>query len=1025
MRNHQKKIIRVTLLLFLSAASAGRPSAQQGIMMNDPLGTSNGAAARQMNPRASGSRLALKMAPLASARGKDVSSGQWTLIGPQPLTYVGFAHSGQVNALAVDSRNTNVVYLGAGGGGVWKTADGGQTWAPLTDNQPSLQIGALALDPTNPDIIYAGTAISNIAFGNLGLGILKSADGGTTWTQLPGPLPYGSGLVASVPSLAVSPNDGNAVLAGAHTSTSTAVYRSMDGGNTWNKVLASNSANAVQVFFDPSNANVAYASLDTVYKSTDGGSTWAVANGTGSNLLPAGNFFALAIAASSPETLFAGTDRSTGADMFKTVDGGQNWTPLSGSPPCWTVQVDPANANVVFAGAGGLRRSTDGGSTWSYLPLGMDGLAGGYHGGMAFSADGGTLYLGNELGVWAGTGVTGNSWTVSNLNTTLATIEFLGIATHPTNPAIGFGGSQSSGVDMYSGQLAWVDITSESEVEACDDGGPDFAFDFMNPTTLYVACTSPAGVQKSTTGGASFFQAQSGIDASEFQSGTPPALAMDPSNSQRLYVAAAHVWQTNDGANTWIAISPALGPGNGVTQALAVAPSDPNMVYLGNSNGVFVTTNANQGVGALWHAANLPSLQCSSFSLSCTFLNQIAVDPSTASTAYVALAGYVIGHVYKTTDGGATWTDISGNLPNLKVNDIVVDPDVPDTLYIATERGVYSTADGGNTWSQPGAGLPNATVTALNLQRPARILRAATLGRSAWDLYLGAVASPVSLSSTSLSFSQASSQNVTLTNNGTAPLTLYGVTAPSGFSQTNNCGVRLQAGGNCSIAVSFAPHGSGSYSGNITISDDAPGSPQSISVAGTGSPSPDFALGMASGSPGSITVTAGQTANYSLIVTPQGGFNQSASMACSGAPSLATCTVSPSVVPLDGKNAAPVTVNVTTTAPSLVLRAPFSPPPHKPGFRLTLLAWAAILALMGTPFTMALFSKRRRVPASAEVVLGLLMLVMTYWVACGGGAGGGGNPGTPPGTYTLTVTGTYTSGSTNLSHKLTLTLVVK
>jgi len=136
----------------------------------------------------------------AIAHANDPSSGQWTLIGPQPLLYnnplgytEGVQHSGHVNAVAVDPRNSNVVYLGTDGGGVWKTTDGGQTWTPLTDNQPSLEIGALALDPSNPDVVYAGTALVNDSFCNDGEGILKSTDGGATWTQLAGPLPYGPG----------------------------------------------------------------------------------------------------------------------------------------------------------------------------------------------------------------------------------------------------------------------------------------------------------------------------------------------------------------------------------------------------------------------------------------------------------------------------------------------------------------------------------------------------------------------------------------------------------------------------------------------------------------------------------------------------------------------------------------------------------------------------------------------------------------------------------------------------------------
>ena len=406
------------------------------------------------------------------------------------------------------------------------------------------------------------------------------------------------------------------------------------------------------------------------------------------------------------------------------------------------------------------------------------------------------------------------------------------------------------------------------------------------------------------------------------------------------------------------------------------------------------------------------------------FTNQIAVDPASAGTAYAAFASYVGGHVYKTTNRGASWTDISGYLPNLKVNDVAVDPDVPNTLYIATEQGVYSTADGGNAWNLLGAGLPNVTVTALKLHRPTRILRAATLGRSAWDLQLAAVASPVALSTTSLSFgNQAAAQTVTLTNSGTAPLTLYSVSAPTGFSQSNTCGIQLQAGGSCSITVSFVANVSGSYSGNITVTDDAPGQPQLIAVSGTGSGVPDFSLAIPSGS-SPATVTAGQRASYALSVTPQGGFSQTVSLACTGAPSEATCSVSPASVTLDGKDAATATVTVTTTAPSLVVRSPFDTPANGRTPRVFPPVWAWALALIGVLLALSLPSKLRRVPTASELGLGLMILVVMLWAACGGGGGTTHNSGTPAGTYTLTVTGSTGSGSSALSHSVTLTLTV-
>ena len=204
----------VPLLLLFAAGSVGTAWAQQG---NSPARAGNGRgreAVLPANSRARAMNANAQEKRRADALANDAASGQWTLIGPQPLLYGdGRAHSGQVNALAVDPLDSNVVYLGADGGGVWKTTDAGQTWTPLTDNQPSLEIGALVLDPSNPDIVYAGTAFSDADFDNMGAGILKSSDGGNTWTQLPGPLPIGPGLEAVIRSLAVSPSDGNILLA--------------------------------------------------------------------------------------------------------------------------------------------------------------------------------------------------------------------------------------------------------------------------------------------------------------------------------------------------------------------------------------------------------------------------------------------------------------------------------------------------------------------------------------------------------------------------------------------------------------------------------------------------------------------------------------------------------------------------------------------------------------------------------------------------------------------------------------------
>src|SRR5213078_3187189 len=165
-------------------------------------------------------------------------------------------------------------------------------------------------------------------------------------------------------------------------------------------------------------------------------------------------------------------------------------------------------------------------------------------------------------------------------------------------------------------------------------------------------------------------------------------------------------------------------------KAVTVAPSDSNTVYAGTSNSrVQVTTEAQKGETASWTDV--------SASLPLRTVTKIAVDPVDASTAYVTFSGFpsaldLPGHVYKTTSAGGTWVDISGNLPAIPVTDILIDPDLPRTLYIGTDAGVMITTDGGNSWSSLGNGLPKVVVHSLVMSRKARILRAATHGRSVW-----------------------------------------------------------------------------------------------------------------------------------------------------------------------------------------------------------------------------------------------------------------------------------------------------
>ena len=268
----------------------------------------------------------------------------------------------------------------------------------------------------------------------------------------------------------------------------------------------------------------------------------------------------------------------------------------------------------------------------------------------------------------------------------------------------------------------------------------------------------------------------------------------------------------------------------------------------------------------------------------------------------------------------------------------------------------------------------------------------------------------------------SSPQAVTVTNSGRLPLTItsIGITgANSGdFGQTNNCLSSLSQGDSCKVSVTFTPTAGGNRAAALQLTDNAPGSPQGVSLSGTGE---DFSLSVTSQT--SQTVTPGQAANYAIAVAPVDGFSQKVALSCSGAPPQSTCTVTPSSVRLNGTSSAPANVAVVTTGASASLVSPAGFPPG--GFRLAL--W---LAFAGLPRGMLLGSRpgKRRGPAVYGLLLLCVLCVAMTWTACGGGSsstGNGGNGGTPTGTYTLTVTGTFSSGSANLVHSTKLTLVVQ
>jgi hypothetical protein len=795
--------------------------------------------------------------------------GLWHLMGPQPTNrpfgnVTGGGNSGypttsgRVTAIAVDPTDAtgNTVYIGGAAGGVWKstnaatTAVGGPTWTALTDAQPSLAVGSIAIDPNNHLTIYVGTGEDDFNIdGYYGAGILKSTDGGNTWTQLGASTFTGSQSSfvggAQVGAIAVQPGNSSVVLAAVDffdgNDPRGGVYQSLDGGATWHQPIAGGQGAAgTSLVFDPTsvatnNAATVYAALgdpfsgvtnNGVWKSTDSGAHWTKLAGG----LPSSNVgrITLGYAASTKgatATIYAAiasasTNSSDFLGLFKTVDAGGTWTAVSAAPAfcnhqCFydiAVGVSATDPKVVVVGGGAftdnftsLFETTDGGTTWTGSGTAANdfsGPAAGTHPhvdthAIVFTPQGTTsrLYVGNDGGVWRTDNPlpAGVSPTWVDLNPQLAITQFYpGPSAGIADENYGFGGTQDNDTELFSGTLAWTGV------QACGDGGFT-AIDTQTPTTVYTTCAPGSGpglVAQSVFNGTvlagptpSFVAADNGIAGSGDQSEFIPPLTIDENNPTTLYYGTCRIWQTFNSAASWNAITgdlasgtntlgaPCSGAGNITT--IDVPQKTSNIVFAGTSNGTVWRT------GPITSWTEIDNLVPGQLPKRHVTAVRGKRGDTTGNIAYVAFSGFGSctgcdgkGHVFKTINGGTAWTDISGDLPDAPVNDIIVDHQgtpTHDALYIATDVGVFSCENpeaATNTcsnWTVIGDGLPNSPVLGLAMRRSSRILRAATHGRSMWEIQLTDVQPPAVASISSLT------PAAVMVGAGTAAVTVTGV----------------------------------------------------------------------------------------------------------------------------------------------------------------------------------------------------------------------------------------------------------
>lgn len=666
---------------------------------------------------------------------------QWTNIGPTNV-------AGRVSAVAVDPTNPDVIYRGAAGGGVWKSTDGGKTWLSLTDNLGNLSIGAIAIAPSSPATIYVGTGEGALSVDGIdGIGIIKSTDGGTTWS-----LPV-SVSARKFFSLSVHPTQPNEVVAG----TSAGIQRSTDGGVTWTTTFSTfagtelarvpgSPATILATTWDIIQVNATWRGF--VHRSTDGGVTWSEVGGPNTSPFHADTGrLSIAVSPSAPSTVYL-LSASAGQDsmncpfdpvdqrgFYRSIDGGTTWTfrsnPVTGSCPNFTsilagqgwyatsLTVDRSNPLIVYAGGLDLWKSTDGALTWerksrwNLIPPNPRYVHADIH---ELTWAGKRLFIGNDGGIDVSSD---QGATFAGLNTNVVTRQYYSLAITPASPPFIIAGAQDNGTDIRNGSLA-----TYREVIGGDGFG--VAAHPTNANTMYGTVYN-SRVFRSTDGGSTFDEITPPFDSDETTPFISP-LTMDPNNPATLYTGSHMLWRTTDGGNSWQKTSNTdLGGGGrrGYLTKIAVARSDSKRLLTATGTG---QVHRSADGGATWtRLTGLPS----------RYASYVEFDPATSTTFYVSFINTGNdGRLFRTTDNGNTFTRIETGLPPFPIHVIRVDPLDSKTLFVGTDVGLFRSTDAGATWGALGTGLPAVSVWDIAIRSDGSLMRVATHGRGLYEVRL-------------------------------------------------------------------------------------------------------------------------------------------------------------------------------------------------------------------------------------------------------------------------------------------------
>ena len=690
-----------------------------------------------------------------SALNRSANTLSWQLEGPGNI-------GGRFNCIVSTPSNPSIMYAGSANGGLWKTTNNGSTWIPLTDGLPFQAIGAIAINPSNANEIWIGMGDVNIS-GTLytGDGVYKSTDAGLTWTHI------GLANTYVVSNITFNSTNTNEVLICTmgnpfFKDTNRGVYKTLNGGSSFSPVLYVNdSTGVVDMVQDPSNPSIVYASSFTrmrtdkksitqgtetfIYKSTDFGSTWNVLSGG----LPNGGLherIGITLCKSNPAILYALYSTSNGSipALYKSINSGATWNIVSVNTTFDTnsyggygwyfgkIYVDDNNPNLLYIPGIDLQYSTDGGINWSMLtPPWYNYIvhADGHY--IHFKSSTNFVYC-TDGGLYSTTDG-GTTWNDIDY---IPNNQFYSVTENPNNFGEYAGGVQDNGTMNGNATV----INNFNRIY----GGDGFKVQYTSNTGLVYSESQNGSIVYDDAFPSGNWQILNTDGSQNYNWFTP--YFTSSFDETKLFFAGQQVMRI-DGApyGNYTIISPVLHDPASPTRVQNISTInqsklDYQKLYAGTADGkVWNTTN----YGGTWNDitpfTNLPY-----------YVTQVMPSPNNTSIVYVTRSGYRANDntplVFKSINNGATWVNISGNLPPLAINDIEVLPNNENIIYVANDAGVYYTTNSGANWQRLGNNMPFVAVLDIQLNHNNTKIIAGTFGRSMYTIDITSIVTSINTS---------------------------------------------------------------------------------------------------------------------------------------------------------------------------------------------------------------------------------------------------------------------------------------